>query len=155
MAFGVKIATYSSGEAWKKSRTAARACSTRSVIAVEVRVERMGVAEDAVAQQRGVLLDLRAGVEPGAGVVEVDVPAFVETGELGAPELGEQRVARRPGRVLQLAHGSFLARSGGGCNGDRACGRHGAKKRLGFVSISIVSMCACVDAGVEQSGAGS
>jgi hypothetical protein len=47
------------------------------------------VAEDAAAEQLEVLGELRLGVEPGAGVVEVDVAAGVEAREVGAAELVE------------------------------------------------------------------
>ncbi len=43
VAFGVKIVTYSSGEAWKNASTAARARSTSSVIAAEVGLSECGL----------------------------------------------------------------------------------------------------------------
>ncbi|HEY6016212.1 MAG TPA: hypothetical protein VIU16_05445 [Gaiellaceae bacterium] len=49
----------------------------------------MRVAEDAAAQKLEVLGQLRLGVEPGAGVVEVDVAAGVEARVVGAPQLVE------------------------------------------------------------------
>ncbi|HSP70844.1 MAG TPA: hypothetical protein VLN26_00650 [Gaiellaceae bacterium] len=49
----------------------------------------MRVAEDAAAEQLEVLRQLRLGVEAGAGVVQVDVAACIETREVGAAELVE------------------------------------------------------------------
>jgi hypothetical protein len=43
-----------------------------------------------------VLVELRLGVQSGARVVEIDVPAEVEAGELGPPETRE-RLERRGG----------------------------------------------------------
>jgi hypothetical protein len=47
------------------------------------------VAEDAGAEELEVLVELRLAVEAGARVVEVDVAAGVEAGEVGAAKLGE------------------------------------------------------------------
>jgi len=49
----------------------------------------VGVAEHIRAQQLDVLAELRVGVEAGPGVVEVDVTARVEAGEVAAAQLVE------------------------------------------------------------------
>jgi uncharacterized protein len=49
------------------------------------RAQRVRVAKDALAQELEVLVEHRVGVEAGAGVVEVDVAACVEAGEVAAP----------------------------------------------------------------------
>ena len=55
------------------------------------RVGRVRVAEDARPQQLEVLAQLRVGVQAAAGVVEIDVAARVEAGELAAAQLVEDR----------------------------------------------------------------
>ena len=52
-------------------------------------VDRVRVAEHVLAQQRHVLDQLRLGVQPAAGVVEVDVAASVQAREVAAAELVE------------------------------------------------------------------
>ena len=87
VAFGVKIATYSSGSARKNSSTASRERSTSSVIADEVGLTEWGLPKTLRPQQLEVLRELRLGVEAGAGVVEVDVSRGVEPREVGGAEL--------------------------------------------------------------------
>ena len=55
------------------------------------------------------LLDLRLGVEAGAGVVEIDVPTRVEPCELRPPQLGEQRISGGAWRFHAGAHERVLA----------------------------------------------
>ena len=63
-------------------------------------VGRVRVAEDLAPKHLHVLLELRLGIEAGAGVVEVDMPARVEPRELRAAQLAEQRVGRGARRAL-------------------------------------------------------
>jgi hypothetical protein len=67
------------------------------------RVLRVRVAEDAAPQQLDVLDELRLSVEPGPGVVEVDVPACVEPGEVTPAQIledGRGRLGRGAGHSI-------------------------------------------------------
>ena len=120
VALGVKIATYSSGDAWKKSSTAARACSTSSVIAAEVGLTECGLPKTRSRRSSQVLVELRSRVEAGAGVVEVDVTAGVEARELRSPELREQWVDDRLRQRCDSGHTTFLLWSWLAAIGSRA-----------------------------------
>ena len=87
LALAVKTTVYSSGEALKNAKTARRASFSETRGQARGRAVRMRVAEDPVAEQRLVLPELRLGVQPAAGVVEVDVILSIEPGVLAGPQI--------------------------------------------------------------------
>ena len=80
------------------------------------RIARVGVAEQACAQQISVGVDLACRVQPSAGVVEVHVVLSVEEAVLGSPQLGERArwIETREGRSERSLVGVEIARCKGG-----------------------------------------
>ncbi len=99
LALAVKTTVYSSGEALKNAKTARRACSARLGGQARGRAVRMRVAEDPVPEQRLMLPELRLGIQPATGVVEVDVILSIEPGRTPGPAALRRRLRRRRGRV--------------------------------------------------------
>ena len=91
VAFGVKMATYSSGIRPEEPEHGVARALDELRHRRRRRVDGVGVAEDARPQQLEMLRQLRLRVEPGAGVVEVDVAGGVEPREVGGAELVEHR----------------------------------------------------------------
>src|SRR5438128_971502 len=90
------------------------------------RVERVRVAEHVRSQQLGMLAELRVRVDAGAGVIEVDVAARLEAGEVAATQLVEYGGGGVP--WMRAQKGRL------GCLRQALC--HGVDGRLTSISVS-------------------
>ena len=99
-------------------------------------IDRVRVAEDGLAQQAQVLVELRLRVQAAAGVVEVDVAARVEAPVLGCAQLVERRPSR--GRRGSRRGTRPPPRLAGRLEGIPRCGDHlGDRRRHRTI------LCAC------------
>ena len=90
MAFGVKIATYSSSDASKNAQDGGPCALDQLGAHRRRRVDRVRVAEHGALEQLDVLAQLRGGEQAAAGVVQVGVAAVVQACEVRATQLVER-----------------------------------------------------------------